>query len=138
MRYCASLVHRSVIPSFHWLWGPNPCSVLYYCSYLGCTWNDACSRLLFVSARRGFTQVKLFAIFYSKSLFLIKLRSSDFSSLFLDMNLIFASGVPLCSGELSDPLPSLVNCRLGPDDAPGLNAAYCWASYYPLGDLSGD
>jgi hypothetical protein len=54
------------------------------------------------------------------------------------MKLVFAAGVPLCSGELSDPSPSLVNCRLGEDDVPGLKAEYCQASYYQLGDLSGD
>jgi hypothetical protein len=31
-----------------------------------------------------------------------------------------------------------VNCRLGEDDVPGLKETYCQASYYPLGDLSGD
>jgi hypothetical protein len=68
----------------------------------------------------------------------IKLRSSDFSALFLDMKLLFAAGVPFRSGELSEPSPSLVNCRLGEDDVPGISAAYYQASYYPLGDLSGD
>jgi hypothetical protein len=71
-------------------------------------------------------------------LFFIKLLSSYFSSLFLDMKLVFTAGVPFHSGELSEPSPSLVNCRLGENDVPGLNAAYCQASYYPLGDLSGD
>jgi hypothetical protein len=69
---------------------------------------------------------------------LIKLRSSDFSALFLDMKLVFAAAVPFRSGELSDPSPSLVNCRLGGDDVPGLKAAYLQASYSPLGDFSGD
>jgi hypothetical protein len=31
-----------------------------------------------------------------------------------------------------------VTCRLGEEDVPGLNAAYCHASNYPLGDFSGD
>jgi hypothetical protein len=31
-----------------------------------------------------------------------------------------------------------VKCRLGEYDVPGLKAAYCQASYSPLGDLSGD
>jgi hypothetical protein len=66
------------------------------------------------------------------------LRSSDFSDLFLDMKPVFAAGVPLHSGELSEPPPSLVNCRLGEDDVPGLKVAYRQASYSPLGDLSGD
>jgi hypothetical protein len=57
-------------------------------------------------------------------LFLIKLRSSDFSALFLDKNLIFAAGVPFSYGELSEPSPSPVKCRLGEDDVPGLKAAY--------------
>jgi hypothetical protein len=54
------------------------------------------------------------------------------------MKPVFASGVPFHSGELSDPSPSLVNCRLGEDDVPGLKAAYCQASYSPLDDLYGD
>jgi hypothetical protein len=62
----------------------------------------------------------------------------DLSSLLLDMKLVFAAGVPFRSGEMSDPSPSLVNCRLGEDDVPGLKASYCQPSYSPLGDLSGD
>jgi hypothetical protein len=54
------------------------------------------------------------------------------------MKLVFAAGVPFCSGELCEPSPSLVNCRLGKYYVPGLKAAYCQASYSPLGDLSGD
>jgi hypothetical protein len=53
------------------------------------------------------------------------------------MKLVFAAGVPL-GGGLSDPSPSLVNCRLGEDDVPGLKAAYCQASYSPLCDFHGD
>jgi hypothetical protein len=64
--------------------------------------------------------------------------SYNFSALFLDMKLVFAAGVPFCSGEPSEPSPLLVNCRLGEDDVTGLNAAYYQVSYYPLGDLSGD
>jgi hypothetical protein len=82
--------------------------------------------------------VKLFPYLIASPLFLIKLRSSDFSALFLDMKLVFSAGVTFRSGELSDPSPSLVKCRLGEDDVPGLKAAYCQASYSPLGDLSGD
>jgi hypothetical protein len=54
------------------------------------------------------------------------------------MNIVFATGVPFHSGELSDPSLSLVNCRLGEDDVPGLKPVYFPASYYPLGDLSVD
>jgi hypothetical protein len=79
--------------------------------------------------------VKLFPYLIASPLFLIKLRSSDFSALFLDMKLVFAAGVLFSSGELSDPSPSLVNCRLGEDDVPGLKPAYYQASYSPLGDL---
>jgi hypothetical protein len=64
---------------------------------------------------------------------LIKLRSSDFSALLLDMKLVFSAGVPFRYGELSDPSPSL-----GEDDVPGLKPAYFQASYSPLDDLSAD
>jgi hypothetical protein len=139
MRSCLSIVQRRFIPSFHGLWGPNPCSILYYCSYLGLNWNDACSRFLFVATRRRFTQGSFFPHLIASPLLLIKLRSSDFSALFLDTKLVFAAGVPFGSGKLSDPSPSLVNCRLGEYDVPGLKSAYCQASYSPLlGDLSGD
>jgi hypothetical protein len=49
------------------------------------------------------------------------------------VKLVFTAGVPF----RSDQSPSLVNCRLGEDDVPGLKAEYCQASYSPLGDLSG-
>jgi hypothetical protein len=54
------------------------------------------------------------------------------------MKLVFAAGITFCSAELSEPSPSpsLMNCRLGEYDVPGLNAAYCQSSYSPLGDLS--
>jgi hypothetical protein len=54
------------------------------------------------------------------------------------MKLVFAAGVTFLSGELSEPSPSFVNCRPGEDDVPVLKAAYCHASYSPLGDFSGD
>jgi hypothetical protein len=54
------------------------------------------------------------------------------------MKLVSVAIVPLFSGGLSDPPPSLVKCRLGEDCVPGLKAAYFQASYYPLGDFSGD
>jgi hypothetical protein len=38
---------------------------------------------------------------------------------------------------MSEPSPSLVNCRLGEYDVQGVKTAYCQASYYPLGDLFG-
>jgi hypothetical protein len=53
------------------------------------------------------------------------------------MKLVFAAGVTFRSGELSELSLSLVNCRLAEDDVPGLNAAYCHESYFPLDDLSG-
>jgi hypothetical protein len=68
----------------------------------------------------------------------IKVCTSDFSVLWLNTKLVFAAGVPFHSGELRKPPPSLVRCRLGEDDVPGLKAAYYQASYSPLGDLSGD
>jgi hypothetical protein len=54
------------------------------------------------------------------------------------MKLVFAAGVPFCYVELSEPSLSRMNCRLGEDNVPGLNAAYCQALYSTLGDLSGD
>jgi hypothetical protein len=54
------------------------------------------------------------------------------------MNIIFAAGFPFLSWELSDPSPSLVNCRLDEYNVPVLNAAYCQASYSPQGELSED
>jgi hypothetical protein len=53
------------------------------------------------------------------------------------MKLVFDAGVPFRSGELSVPSPSLVNCRIGEDDVPGLKAVYCQVSCSPLGELSG-
>jgi hypothetical protein len=138
MRSCVSLVHRRFIPSFRGFLGPNPCSLLYYRSYIGQTWNYACTRSLFVPARRWFTQVKLFPNLIASPRFLIKLRSSDLSALFLDTKPVFTAGVNFRSGGLSDPSPSLVNCQLSEYDVPGLKAAYYQASYSPLGELSGD
>jgi hypothetical protein len=48
------------------------------------------------------------------------------------------AGVTFHSGELSEPSLPLVNCILDEDDIPGLNAVYYQATYYPLGDLSGE
>jgi hypothetical protein len=82
--------------------------------------------------------VKLLPYLIASPLFLIKLRSSDFSALSLDTKLVFDAGVPFCSGELSHQSLSLVNCRLGEDDVPDLKTVYCQASYSSLGNLSGD
>jgi hypothetical protein len=54
------------------------------------------------------------------------------------MKLVFSVGIPFCSGELSEPSPPLVNCRLGEDNGPVLKAEYCQALYSPLGDFSED
>jgi hypothetical protein len=91
--------------------------VSYILAVIFCsTWNDACSRFLFVATRRGFTQVKLFSDL---------IASPD---LFLDMKLVFTAGFPFRSGELSDTSPSLLNWRICEDYVPWLKAAYCQAS----------